>query len=73
MSKTVEYRVRPVTRYIVTEFISDPENGAGHCGTIGEYDNEWYAQRVKLALESHQGEADSPNLPPWPKLEPIEK
>lgn len=49
--KTTEYRVRPVVRYIVTEFTSDPENGAGGCGPIGEFDNEQQAEAVKRALD----------------------
>lgn len=48
--KTTEYRVKPVTRYVVTEYVSDPENGAGSVGTLGEYDHEEYANKVRDAL-----------------------
>lgn len=51
----IEYRVRPVTRYIITRFeTSGPdENGrgcSGGCGTKGEFDNETVAYEVGYAL-----------------------
>lgn len=53
MTKTVEYRVRPVTRYHVTRFESeDNPSGAGRagCESLGEYDNESQAFKVSNAL-----------------------
>lgn len=44
----VEYRVRPVTRYIVTRYEST-ENSAG-CDPLGEFDNADTAQAVGYAL-----------------------
>ena len=37
--RTVEYRVRPVTRYVVTRWESDGDNYAS-CEPRGEFDNE---------------------------------
>lgn len=48
----IEYRVRPVTRYIVTRFESvdhDAKSEASLCGK-GEYDNEITAYEVGYAL-----------------------
>lgn len=53
MSKSVEYRVRPVTRYVITRFESEQlATGAGCCGSegLGEFDNERNAYRVGYAL-----------------------
>lgn len=57
---TIEYRVRPVTRYSVTRFESDGKSG--QLETIGEYANEGYAVRVMEALKVHDPHAES--LPP---------
>lgn len=46
----IEYRVRPVTRYIVTRYHSDPANGAGSVGGMGEYENPQVAFEVGYAL-----------------------
>lgn len=57
MTKTIEYRVRPVTRYIVTRFEHEAhESGAcsGGCSTFGEYDNEGEAKKVMSALFSQE-------------------
>lgn len=53
MTKTIEYRVRPVTRYIITRFEHDPHViGACSSGSsaFGEYDNEGHANKVMQAL-----------------------
>lgn len=51
MSKTIEYRVRPVTRFVVTRFISDTEpNQMSGCETRGEFDREETAYDVGYAL-----------------------
>lgn len=44
----IEYRVRPVTRYVVTRYHEDENSGGvqGH----GEFDNEEIAQAVGYAL-----------------------
>ena len=68
MSK-IEYRVRPVTRYIVTRYVHseiDPDNArflakAGS-STHGEYDNADTAYEVGYALA--KAEADRLNYPP---------
>lgn len=53
MTKTVEYRVRPVIRYHVTRFESEiHENGSasGGCESLGEFDNESQAYKISNAL-----------------------
>jgi hypothetical protein len=66
----IEYRVRPVTRYIVTRFHSDYEvyadgdtvcvasRGEAGCETCGEFDNEDMAQRVAEALAGAEPEGE---------------
>jgi hypothetical protein len=57
MSKTVEVRVRPVTRYVVTRYesITTPTGGGGSsCDTIGEFDNERNAELVANALRHRE-------------------
>lgn len=44
----IEYRVRPVTRYVVTRFHS--ERHGGGCSTKGEYENANVAYEVARAL-----------------------
>lgn len=48
MSK-IEYRVRPVTRYVVTKH-EKLDNGSGSLRTLGMYDNPDMAQEVAYAL-----------------------
>ena len=44
----IEYRVRPVTRYVVTRY---EQNGScGGVSTMGEYENEDVAYQVGYAL-----------------------
>lgn len=53
MTKTVEYRVKPVTRYHVTRFESEVHENVscnGGCESLGEYDNEVQAMKVADAL-----------------------
>lgn len=52
----VEYRVRPVTRYIVTRFYSDGPDRSGGCETKGEFDSATVAYEVGYALakDEHQ-------------------
>lgn len=47
--KTIEYRVRPVTRYVVTEFFSE-EGGPSGVRTFKEFEREDDANRVADAL-----------------------
>ena len=57
--KTSEYRVRPVTRYVVTEYKSEDDgNGraSGGCSIIGEFPNQHYAEKV---AESMRFEAET--------------
>lgn len=56
MSK-IEYRVRPVIRYVVTRFFQD-ERGASS-NVIGEFDSETWAERVKDACEYTDGRVDA--------------
>lgn len=59
--KTIEYRVRPVTRYIVTRYYSEilPNGtGCGGCESIGgEFDNMEQANKVAKAMSSLEPEA----------------
>ena len=56
--KTIEYRVRPVTRYIVTMFVSEVDDVVGDgprgcgqsCTQVGEYPNGDSADLVADAL-----------------------
>jgi hypothetical protein len=49
--ETIEYRVRPVTRYVVTKYESDGiPQGCTSIRTLGEYDNQMVAQEVGYAL-----------------------
>jgi hypothetical protein len=48
--ENIEYRVRPVTRYIVTRYESQNEEGSGSIRTMGEYDNHTVAHEVGYAL-----------------------
>jgi hypothetical protein len=53
MNTTIEYRVRPVTRYLVTRYEgADDGNGTGHAGSscIGEFNNQKSATLVAGAL-----------------------
>jgi hypothetical protein len=53
MTKIVEYRVRPVTRYVVTRFESEiTSNGSacGGCEERGEFSNGDVAYQVGYAL-----------------------
>lgn len=45
----IEYRVRPVTRYVVTRYHQDRANG-GAVETCGEFENEDKAYEVGAAL-----------------------
>jgi hypothetical protein len=48
--KSIEYRVRPVIRYVVTRYESEPETGSGGVSTMGEFDHQEYANQVSRAL-----------------------
>jgi len=64
MSKTVEYRVRPVVRYVITRYERDSETGSGAIETLGEFPNEGYAERTCSALKV--ADPYSGELPPLP-------
>jgi hypothetical protein len=49
MSHLIEYRLRPVTRYIVTRF-EDKDGSTGNSTAHGEFDNEATAYAVGYAL-----------------------
>ncbi len=57
---TIEYRLRPVTRYAVTRYQSGPNTG--RLTTLGEYDNAHIAYEVGYALA--KAEADRLQLEP---------
>lgn len=73
----IEYRVRPVTRYVVTRFHSESGEGRGGCGSsvMGEYDNQQMAYEVGYAL--CKAEHDRLGFPPgderitYPQLVPL--
>lgn len=48
---TVEYRVRPVERYLVTKYTT-VNDSTGSCITLGEYPNAELASEAKSAFES---------------------
>ena len=48
MSDLIEYKVRPVTRYVVTRF--ERKGSAGGCEQHGEFDNAETAYAVAYAL-----------------------
>jgi hypothetical protein len=56
----IEYKVRPVTRYIVTKY-EESDNG-GSCSQQGEYNNGESAYLVAYALA--QADARRLGLPP---------
>jgi hypothetical protein len=71
--KTIEYRVRPVTRYIVTRFHSDltvADHGtfgksyqatSGSCGSesCGEFDRKEIAEKIAWALAFKDGPSET--------------
>lgn len=50
--KTIEFRVRPVTRYNLTRYEDDPENRCGSCVTLGEFSNAEAAHDVAIAMQA---------------------
>lgn len=50
----VEYKVRQVTRYVVTRFYRDDDCGTGGVETKGEYGNEDIAHEVAYALAKEE-------------------
>lgn len=58
---TVEYRVRPVERFVVTKFQPD-----GGCSVIGEYPNGQLATTVKEAFDRAEGRTGIP-YPDFPQ------
>lgn len=57
----IEYRVRPVTRYIVTCFRNSPTGRTGGVSQHGEFDNEETAYAVGYALARADHEREG-----WP-------
>lgn len=57
----IEYKIRPVTRFVVTRFEQDAD-GMRECTTRGEFDNEQVAYDVGYALAKL--DADNLKLPP---------
>ena len=50
----VEYRVRKITRYIVTRYYETEGGHTGGCEERGQYDNEAIAFEVATALARHE-------------------
>ena len=48
--KTIEFRVRPVTRYNLTRYEHDPASVSGSSGSVAEFDNWDEAHRVAKAM-----------------------
>jgi hypothetical protein len=48
--RNVEIRVRPVIRHVVTSYEGDPSSQQGGSRTLGEFDNEGYAEEIADAL-----------------------
>ncbi len=69
--ETLEYRVKPVTRYIVTRYHSYTEDqpGCGGAGSsvVGEFDNEATAENIRatLAEQEHQRRRLQDMRQPW--------
>jgi hypothetical protein len=58
MTKTLEIRVRPVTRHVVTRYESDGlPRGVASCGTLGEFDSPARADEVALAIRASEPNA----------------
>lgn len=52
-NKIIEYRVRPVTRYIITRYHNETSPTGGSTGgveTLGEFDNQVKAELIAQAL-----------------------
>ncbi len=58
----IEYRVRPVTRYVVTRYHETDDGRTGGCETRGEFDSEAVAHDVAYAL--CKAEHDTLGYPP---------
>lgn len=68
--KTVEIRVRPVVRHMVTRHTAEERGGI--LETLGEFTNEGYADQVAHALRYMAAiEPPAPNLPAACHLESI--
>ena len=50
----IEYRVRPVTRYVVTRYYEYAAGTGGGVETLGEYDNQELAYQVGYALAKQE-------------------
>ena len=60
--ENIEYRLRPVTRYVITRYEDQLENGTASIRTLGEYDNQQVAFEVGTAL--CKAEHDRLGFPP---------
>lgn len=47
---TLEYRVKPITRYVVTRYYESPDETSGSVNERGTYDNPDIAWEVAYAL-----------------------
>ena len=67
METIIEYRVRPVTRYVVTRFSSrlDRHSGQGTsagCELCGEFDNARQAEKIATALASTEEKSEQTTI-----------
>ena len=72
--KTIEYRVRPVTRYIVTRYVAEYRVGlGGSVGSemLGQFDSEAMADRAMEAFAWEEAFKGDPNntRPAQPRTE----
>lgn len=67
--KTIEYRVRPVTRYIVTRYYTEDDSCG--CEALGEFDSEAMADRAMEAFAWEEAFKGDPNntRPAQPRTE----
>lgn len=59
MSKLVEYKVRPVERYVITRYEEDGASAA--CAERGEFSSPYIAQEVAFSLGKREQEALGPD------------
>mgnify|MGYP001591350541 CR=1 FL=1 len=74
--ENIEYRVRPVTRYVITRYEDQLENGTASIRTLGEYENQEVAQEVGYALckAEHERLGLAPGDPRiiYPQMVPVQ-
>jgi hypothetical protein len=62
MSRSVEYKITPVTRFLITRSYSETDSagrGLGGCEPFGTFDSEQQADRVRQILVSAEEQAEA--------------